>query len=493
MRLLAQIRKVELAQLVSTFRVRSFHSRPGTTPAVRPDLQCCLAPDIPGLAGLGFACECIKCLQAARPPRREQQESGDCMASADDLRTGPDAGTWRTPLVIVVCGCLIGMLTFGPRSTFGFFMQPMSREFAWGRDVFGLALAVQNLLWGVAQPFAGAMADRFGSLRVISFGALMYAAGLLAMRYAATPLSLDLSAGVLIGFGLAGCSFNLVLSAFGKLLPSQWRGIALGAGTAAGSFGQFVFAPFGVALLDNFGWQPALTVFACMMLVVVPLSLALATPASDSGTTVVAQEQTIKQALAEAFGHRSYVLLVLGFFTCGFQLAFITVHLPAYLVDRGVSVQLGGWVIATIGLFNIVGSLSVGWLQSRLPKRYILSTIYLIRAVSIVAFISLPITTFSVIAFGVVTGLMWLSSVPPTSSLVSLMFGTRWLATLYGFAFFSHQVGGFLGVLLGGIVFEKFGSYTPIWWLSVAFGVMSALINLPIVEAPVARPVAQPA
>jgi len=415
------------------------------------------------------------------------------MATADDLRTGPVADTWRTPLVIVVCGCLIGMLTFGPRSTFGFFMQPMSREFSWGRDVLGLALAIQNLLWGVAQPLAGAMADRFGSLRVICFGAVMYAAGLIAMRYAATPLSLDLSAGVLVGFGLAGCSFNLVLSAFGKLLPPQWRGIGLGAGTAAGSFGQFVFAPFGVALLDNFGWQQALTVFACLMLLVVPLSLALATPASNSGTIAVAREQTIKQALAEAFGHRSYVLLVLGFFTCGFQLAFITVHLPAYLVDRGVSVQLGGWVIATIGLFNIVGSLSVGWLQSRLPKRYILSTIYLIRAMSIVVFISLPITTFSVIAFGVVTGLMWLSSVPPTSSLVSLMFGTRWLATLYGFAFFSHQVGGFLGVLLGGIVFEKFGSYTPIWWLSVAFGLMSALINLPIVEAPVARPVAQPA
>jgi len=415
------------------------------------------------------------------------------MATADDLRTGPVADTWRTPLVIVVCGCLIGMLTFGPRSTFGFFMQPMSREFSWGRDVLGLALAIQNLLWGVAQPVAGAMADRFGSLRVICFGAVMYAAGLIAMRYAATPLSLDLSAGVLVGFGLAGCSFNLVLSAFGKLLPPQWRGIGLGAGTAAGSFGQFVFAPFGVALLDNFGWQSALTVFACLMLLVVPLSLALATPASNSGTIAVAREQTIKQALAEAFGHRSYVLLVLGFFTCGFQLAFITVHLPAYLVDRGVSVQLGGWVIATIGLFNIVGSLSVGWLQSRLPKRYILSTIYLIRAMSIVVFISLPITTFSVIAFGVVTGLMWLSSVPPTSSLVSLMFGTRWLATLYGFAFFSHQVGGFLGVLLGGIVFEKFGSYTPIWWLSVAFGLMSALINLPIVEAPVARPVAQPA
>ncbi len=321
----------------------------------------------------------------------------------------------------------------------------MSREFSWGRDVFGLALAIQNLLWGMGQPFAGAIADRFGSLRVIMAGALMYAAGLITMRYAATPLSLDLGAGVLIGFGLSGCSFNLVLSAFGKLLPPEWRGVALGAGTAAGSFGQFVFAPFGVAMLDNFGWQPALIVFACLMLLVVPLSLALATPTSESSAVAATDQQTFRHALAEAFGHRSYVLLVLGFFTCGFQLAFITVHLPAYMVDRGMPVQTGGWVIAVIGLFNIIGSLSVGWLQSRLPKRYILSAIYFARAMSIVAFISFPITTFSAIAFGVVTGLTWLSTVPPTSSLVALMFGTRWLATLYGFAFFSHQVGGFLG------------------------------------------------
>ena len=402
--------------------------------------------------------------------------------------------TWRTPLVIVICGCLIGMLTFGPRSTFGFFMQPMSREFSWGRDVFGLALAIQNLLWGFGQPIAGAIADRFGSLRVIGAGALLYALGLVTMRYAATPLSLDLSAGVLIGFGLSGSSFNLVLSAFGKLLPPQWRGVALGAGTAAGSFGQFLFAPFGVALLDNFGWQQALMVFAFLMLLVLPLSLALVTPAVDvEPCRRWRNSRPSRHALAEAFGHRSYVLLVSGFFTCGFQLAFISVHLPAYLVDRGLPVQTGGWVIATIGLFNIIGSLGVGWLQNQVPKRYILSTIYLIRAISIVAFISFPLTTFSAIVFGIVTGLTWLSTVPPTSSLVALMFGTRWLATLYGFAFFSHQLGSFLGVLLGGIVFERFGSYTPIWWLSVLLGLVSALINLPIVEAPVGRPVAQTA
>jgi MFS family permease len=412
---------------------------------------------------------------------------------AADLRPASALSTWRTPLVVIACGCAIALLGFGPRSTFGFFIQPMSREFAWGRDVFGLALALQNLLWGLGQPLAGAIADRFGSLRVIFVGALLYAGGLAVMRYASTPLSLDLGAGVLIGFGLSGCSFNLVLSAFSKLLPPEQRGVALGAGTAAGSFGQFLFAPFGVAMIDNFGWQTALMVFAGLMLLIVPLSLALRTPPSASAGAAVADQQSFTTALAEAFGHRSFVLLVLGFFTCGFQLAFITVHLPAYLVDRGIPASTGGWVLAAIGLFNIIGSVGVGWLQNFVPKRYILSTIYFIRALSIVAFISFPVTTLSAITFGAVSGLTWLSTVPPTSALVALMFGTRGFATLYGFAFVSHQVGGFLGVLLGGIVFEKFGSYTPIWWLSVLFGVLSALINLPIVEAPVRRVIAQPA
>jgi MFS family permease len=393
-------------------------------------------------------------------------------AIVTDPRPLAAATTWRTPLVIIVCGCAIALLGFGPRSSVGFFIQPMSREFAWGRDVFGLALALQNLLWGLGQPVAGAIADRFGLLRVMCVGAVLYAGGLLMMRYAATPLSLNIGAGVLIGFGLSGCSFNLVLSAFSKLLPPERRG---------------------VAMIDNFGWQTALVVFAGLMLLIVPLSLALATPPATSTEVAVADQQSFRTALAEAFGHRSYVLLVLGFFTCGFQLAFITVHLPAFLVDRGIPAQTGGWVIGAIGLFNIIGSLSVGWLQNRLPKRYILSALYFGRAMSIVVFITSPITSFSAIMFGAAMGLTWLSTVPPTSALVAVMFGTRWFSTLFGFAFVSHQIGGFLGVLLGGIVFEKFGSYTPIWWLSVLFGLLSALINLPIVEAPVPRPVAQPA
>src|SRR5690348_12728070 len=413
-------------------------------------------------------------------------------STAGELRPASGA-SWRTPLVIIVCGCAIALLCFAPRSALGFLVQLLSHHCAWRRDVFGLALALQNLLWGLGQPIDGAIADRFGTLRVISIGALLYAAGLLLMRYAATPLSLDLGAGVLVGFGLSGCSFNLVLSAFSKLLPPERRGMALGAGTAAGSFGQFVFAPFGVALIDNFGWQAALTVYAALMLLIVPLSLALSTPPAAATHAAARQQQSFKTALAEAFGHRSYVLLVLGFFTCGFQLAFVTAHLPSYLIDRGLSAEIGGITIAIIGLFNIVGSLTSGYVGNFIPKRYILSFIYFTRALSIVGFILLPPSVPATLVFAVITGLTWLSTVPPTSGLVALMFGTRWLAMLYGFAFFSHQVGGFLGALLGGVVFDRYGSYTAVWWLSVLFGVLSALINLPIVEAPVRRAVAQPA
>jgi MFS family permease len=400
--------------------------------------------------------------------------------------------TWRTPAVIVLCGCLIGLLTFGPRSAAGQFLTPLSFANGWGRDVFSMAFAIQNLLWGVGQPFAGAIADRFGTVRVLCAGAIMYGLGLAIMAYASNPLALDVSAGVLIGFGLAGCSFNLVLSAFGKLVPEAWRSLALGAGTAAGSFGQFLFSPLARVLIDAFGWQPALLIFAAGMLLVLPLSLALATPRSTPGSGKAAP-QSLKQALAEAFGHRSYVLLVLGFFTCGFQLAFITVHLPAYLVDRGLSAEVGGWTIGVIGLFNIVGSLSAGWLSTRMPKRFLLSGIYFVRAAAVLAFIVFPVSTASAIAFGAVMGLMWLSTVPPTASLVAVMFGNRWGGMLYGFAFFSHQVGGFLGVLLGGLAFERTGSYDAVWWLSILFGVLSALINLPIVEKPVQRLAIAPA
>ncbi len=400
---------------------------------------------------------------------------------------------WRTPAVIVLCGCLISLLSFGPRATLGFFLTPMSQANGWDRDVFGLALAIQNILWGVGQPLAGAIADRFGTARVLCAGGIFYAVGLALMAYSTTPGLLDLAAGVGIGFGLAGCSFAVVLAAFGKLLPESWRLLAFGAGTAAGSFGQFLYSPLAVSLIDGFGWENTLVVFAVGMLLVLPLSLALATAPAQAGTSHGVASQSLKQALSEAFGHRSYVLLVLGFFTCGFQLAFITVHMPAYLVDRGLSAQVGGWTIAVIGLFNIVGSLASGWLGGFMPKRYLLSFIYFARAAAVLAFISFPVTAVSSILFGAVMGLLWLSTVAPTNGIIALMFGTRWLATLAGMAFFSHQVGGFLGVWLGGVVFVRTGSYDAVWWLSVLFGVLSALINLPIVEKPVQRLAAAPA
>jgi MFS family permease len=398
--------------------------------------------------------------------------------------------SWRTPALVIGAGSLIALIAFGPRSTLGFFLTPMSSANHWGRDVFAFALALQNLLWGIGQPLGGIVADRFGTIRVLCGGALMYAAGLVLMAHADSASMLDLSAGVLIGFGLAGCSFPVVLAALGKIVPLQYRSLAFGFGTAAGSFGQFLYSPVAVALMDTFGWQQTLVIFAVSMMAVLPLSLVLATPAEAAHE---ADPQSLRHALSEAFAHRSYVLLVLGFFTCGFQLQFITVHLPSYLVDRGLSAQVGGWTIASIGLFNIIGSVAAGWLGNRVPKRYLLSFIYFFRAAAILAFISFPVTPVTCLVFGGAMGLMWLSTVPPTNGIIALMFGTRWLATLAGFAFFSHQVGGFLGVWLGGLVFDRTGSYSMVWWLAILFGVLSALINMPIVEKPVARVAAVPA
>jgi MFS family permease len=402
--------------------------------------------------------------------------------------------TWRTPLVILVCGCLIGMISFGPRSAFGFFLTPMSAANGWGRDVFGLAIAIEMLLWGAGQPFAGALADRFGAPWVLAGGVLLYIVGIVWMAYATTPLELHLSAGVLIGIGLSGCSFTLVIGAFGKLMPVEWRTISFGAGTAAGSFGQFLFSPLAVALIDHFGWQQTLIIFAAMLLSILPLSAVLAAPPKSAGAGGHAVAgQSVKQALTEAFGHRSYVLLVLGYFTCGFQLFFIAVHLPAYLVDRGLGAEIGGWTIAIIGLFNIVGSLGSGWLANLMPKRFILSAIYFSRSLAILVYILLPPSPAATLIFGAVIGILWLSTVPPTSGLVAVMFGSRWLTMLLGVAFFSHQVGGFLGVWLGGVLFERTGSYDLVWWGAIFFGAASAIINLPIVERPVQRAATVPA
>jgi MFS family permease len=391
-------------------------------------------------------------------------------------------------LIVLIAGCAIAALSFGPRAALGLFLSPMTQANGWGRDLFAFALALQVLLWGAAQPVAGAFADRYGPVLVLSAGAALYAVGLWIMAYSTTPAMLTISAGVLMGFGISASSFTIVIAAFSKILPPEWRSLAFGAGTAAGSFGQFLFSPLAVGLMHGFGWQMALVLFGCIVLLVIPLSLVLATPKDAPLSN--APKQSLREALSEALGHRSYVLLVLGFFTCGFQLLFITVHLPAYVVDRGLSVDIGAWTIGVVGLFNIVGSLLAGWLGDRMPKRYLLAAIYFLRSAAVVAYISFPVTAASSIVFGAVMGLLWLSTVPPTSGLVAIMFGTRWFATLFGVAFFSHQVGGFLGVWLGGILYEQFGSYDPIWWGSIVLGIVSALLHLPIVEKPVVR--AQP-
>jgi MFS family permease len=397
---------------------------------------------------------------------------------------------WRSPLVVVLCGCLIAVIGFGARFGLAFLLIPISSAHGWGRDVFSLALAIQMLLWGAAQPLVGGIADRLGPTLVLSAGAVVYALGLATMAYATTPAMLNLTAGVLIGLGLAGSSFTIVISAFGKLMPEQWRSVAFGAGTAAGSFGQFVFSPLAVVLLTSYGWESTLAIFAMMVLLIVPLSLPLATPPLPQG---LKRQQSVTEALTEAFGHRSYVLLMLGYFTCGFQTFFMGVHLPSYLADRGLSLELGGWTLAIIGLFNIVGSLGSGWLGNMMPKRFILAGIYFGRSLAIILYIILPPSSAATLIFGAVMGVLWLSTIPPTSSLVAIMFGERWLAMLLGVAFVSHQLGGFLGVWLGGFLFEQTKSYDAVWWLAILFGLLSAVINLPIVEKPVHRVTAVPA
>ncbi len=366
-------------------------------------------------------------------------------------------------------------------------MSPILSDTGLTVSVYSFAIAIQNLFWGIGQPFAGAIADRYGTVRVLCVGSLLYAAGLALMTVSSSGSMLTLSAGILIGFGLSGCSFNLALAAFGKLLPPEWRSLAYGAGTAAGSAGQLIFPPLSYALIQNFGWHTALLIFVPLLLLVIPLSFALATQPNSQAAAKTAEPQTvdkrgIAQVITEAFGHKSYVLLVLGFFTCGFQLAFITIHMPKYLQDVGLAAQAGGITLGVIGFFNIIGSLASGYLGNRMPKRYLLSFIYFARSAAILFLLFAPHTEWNTYIFGAMMGLLWLSTVPPTSSLVALMFGTRNMAMLYGFAFFSHQVGGFLGVIIGGALRDQLGSYDLLWWGSIALGIASAVINLPIVE-----------
>jgi MFS family permease len=389
--------------------------------------------------------------------------------------------------VLIVVGCAISALNGGPRSTMGFFLTPMTSENGWGREVFALAIAIQNLAWGVAQPFVGMIADKLGPARVLTFGTLLYAVGLVLMANTSSPIALQFTAGVLVGVGIAGSALFLVMAAMARMLPERLRTTAYGLVTAAASAGQLIFAPLGQALIINVGWHAALLAMAALVLIAPLLAFVLRGAPAPHATVAGQRDQSIMQALREAFTHPSYRLLVAGFFVCGFQISFIVVHLPPYLNDIGLAAY-GGLALALIGLCNIAGSISTGVLSGKMPRRWILSVIYLGRAVFTAAFLLLPPTPVTVIGFAILMGFLWLSTVPPTQQLVAIMFGTRYMATLFGFVFFSHQVGSFLGVWLGGLLYDRTGSYDVVWWLSVALGVFAAIVHMPIREVGVARP-----
>jgi len=388
---------------------------------------------------------------------------------------------------VIFCGCMVALLSFGPRSVLGLFLAPMTEARGWERETFALAIAIQNLLWGAGQPFTGMIADRYGTARVLVAGAVIYAAGVVGMAYADTGPLLNLTAGVLIGLGMSAASFSLVLAAFGRVVSPQKRSFAFGLGTAAGSFGQFSFSFIGQGLIETFGWQHALIALSGLLLLIPLFSIPLRGKSTHHAPTSPEENQHLGAALAEAFGHRSFNLLVAGFFVCGFHVAFITTHMPPYLVDLGIDASWGAASIATIGLFNIFGSLASGVIGGRYSKPAFLSLIYLARGIAITIFILVPVSPLTVMVFSAAMGVLWLSTVPPTSGLVAVMFGPRYMGTLFGVVFFSHQVGAFIGVWLGGRLYDTMGSYDVVWWLGVALSVFAALIHWPIEERPVAR------
>ena len=399
----------------------------------------------------------------------------------------------RLPWLIIACGCAIALLTFGPRSAMGFFQLPLLAEKGWDRTTFGLAMAIQNLAWGFGTPVFGALADKYGTWRVLALSGLMYAGGLLLMANADTATMLHVGGGLLVGLGVASGSFGIVLAAFARNVAPERRSFVFGLGTAAGSAGMFLFAPLSQGLISAYGWYDALVVMSVMMLVIPVLAIPLRGNSASGNQPQATYRQTAGQALREALGHRSYVLLVAGFFVCGFQVAFITAHFPAYISDIGIEARYAVIALALIGFFNIIGSLAAGVIGQRYSKPYFLAYIYLARSALVTAFLLLPQTPGTVIVFAVIMGLLWLSTVPPTNALVAIMFGTAHLGMLGGVVFFSHQIGSFLGVWLGGYLYDTFGTYDPVWWLGVALGVFAAVVHWPIEERPVERPALQPA
>jgi len=385
---------------------------------------------------------------------------------------------WRTPAMIVACGSLVLMLSLGTRHGFGLFLQPMTFDLGWNRETFAFAIALQNLVWGCAQPFAGMIADKFGAARVVVAGGLFYALGLVLMAYPASGLTFDLSAGILIGLGLSGTGFGVVMGVVGRAVAPEKRSAALGLVGAAGSFGQFAMLPYQQGLLGHFGWHVSLLLLALSAILMVPLSAALA----GSNRAANASEQSLGSALREAAAHRGFWFLTFSFLVCGFQTIFIMVHLPAYLVDKGLTPTDGMTTLALIGFFNIAGSYASGLLGGRYSKKYLLAWIYGIRAVAITLFVALPISTATLWVFGIAMGLTWLGTVPLTNGLVAQIFGVKYLSTLFSIAFLGHQVGSFLGAWYGGYMFDLTGSYTTVWLFCIALSVVAATLCVPIDE-----------
>ncbi len=390
----------------------------------------------------------------------------------------------RKMWILVAIGGLIALLGLGIRANFGLFLAPMSADLGWGREVFALSIAIQNLMWGLGQPVAGMLADRFGTARILALGGLLYGLGIYGMAHASSPTELYITGGLLVGLGMSGASFSLVLAALGRMVPERHRTLAFGITTAAGSMGQFLLVPMGQQFMVAYGWSTALVFLAVIVTLIIPLSSAMRGRAEEVAGAV---KQSMGEALQEAGRHSGYLYLTAGFFVCGFHVAFIATHLPAYITDRGLSAEIGAWSLATVGLFNVFGAIMAGVLGNRFQKKNILSLIYLSRAVFIALFVLMPISPTSVLLFSAAIGLSWLSTVPLTSGIVAQVFGPRYMATLFGFVFLSHQFGSFLGVWLGGYLFDQIGSYDMVWWLGVALGLFAAVVHLPINERPAVR------
>jgi MFS family permease len=396
----------------------------------------------------------------------------------------------RTRNVVIAAGCLIALIGFGARTSFGLFTEPLSALRGWDRETFALAIAIQNLLWGIGQPVAGALADRLGAARVLAAGGAVYALGIVLMAVSTSGATLALTGGVLVGLGLSGGSFTIVIAAFARLVDEERRSWAMGLATAMGSLGQFVFAPLGQGFISAYGPATALVLIGgCVALVPV---LAVALGGGDD-TPEAGPRESSSVAVRQALTHPSYLLLTSGFFVCGFHIAFVSTHLPPYLTELGLGTALAAWALALIGLFNVVGAYTAGVLGGVYSRRLLLSAIYASRAAAFALFVVLPATPATVLLFAAAIGLLWLSTVPLTSGLIAVMFGTRHLGLLFGLVFLSHQVGAFVGVWLGGAVYDATGAYDLMWWLSIALGFAAALVHLPISERPVPRLATSPA